>query len=141
MLLPKSFHSLPRSSVQIFVGVGPIQKSPKEQVKKIMSLLDDWLKPPDPEEGGQSTDPPGGSGEPVASVSSAPDPGHDDDDPMDVGSSLPADLQLPDLGLSDIKWWVDLEFLDLASGPPANISGADKGDQHDRQRMKTPTFE
>ena len=26
---------------------------------------------------------------------------------------------LPDLGLPDIKWWVDLEFLDLASGPPA----------------------
>ena len=43
----------------------------------------------------------------------------------DFAGSLAGDL--PDLGLNltpeDIKW-VDLEFLDLASGPPANHHGS-----------------
>ena len=57
--------------------------------------------------------------------------------------NLPPDLQLlPDLGLPDIKWWVDLEFLDLASGPPANISSAHgAGTSGTNRNMKTPTFE
>ena len=73
-----------------------------------MSLnLDDWLKPP--EEANEATN-----------------PEIDDEDPI-TNSLSAADLQLPDLGLPDIKWWVDLEFLDLASGPPANInSGQEK---------------
>ena len=73
-----------------------------------MSLnLDDWLKPPE---------------EPNV----PPNPEIDDEDPI-TNSLAAADLQLPDLGLPDIKWWVDLEFLDLASGPPANInSGQDR---------------
>ena len=72
-----------------------------------MSLnLDDWLKPSD-------------------EASETPNPVDvgvgDDEDPI-TNSLSAADLQLPDLGLPDIKWWVDLEFLDLASGPPANIN-------------------
>ena len=76
-----------------------------------MSLnLDDWLKPTD--EGAEVA---------PSTVGVA-----DDEDPITNSLSV-ADLQLPDLGLPDIKWWVDLEFLDLASGPPANInSGQDK---------------
>lgn len=71
-----------------------------------MSLnLDDWLKPSD--EQNEPTNP-------VVDVG-------DDEDPI-TNSLSAADLQLPDLGLPDIKWWVDLEFLDLASGPPANIN-------------------
>lgn len=79
-----------------------------------MSLLDDWLKPTVDE-----------------------DHGREEDDPMGVGNPLSAsDLQLPDLGLSDIKWWVDLEFLDLASGPPANFNSG-----QDRNRAKNnPTL-
>ena len=70
-----------------------------------MSLnLDDWLKPSDePNEANNDVDP--------------------DEDPI-TNSLSAADLQLPDLGLPDIKWWVDLEFLDLASGPPANINSS-----------------
>jgi hypothetical protein len=78
-----------------------------------MSLsLDDWLKPSD---------------EAVEATNSVVDV-VDDEDPMGVANTLSAaDLQLPDLGLPDIKWWVDLEFLDLASGPPANFnSGQEK---------------
>ena len=70
---------------------------------------DDWLKP----------------------AASSPDP---DDDPCRIVD----DEDLPDLGLGpgtlsaeDIKW-VDLEFLDLASGPPAQ--------QQDKSRNKNPTL-
>ena len=45
---------------------------------------------------------------------------------------LPADLQMPDFG----RWWVDLEFLDLATGPPANYSSASQ----DRNKNKNPTL-
>lgn len=90
-----------------------------------MSVLDEWLKqtPEDPDVGGH------GAGGVV---------GVDHSDPLGVVSSgLSADLQLPDLGLSDIKWWVDLEFLDLASGPPANVGGH----LQDKNRSKNPTLE
>ena len=64
--------------------------------------LDDWLKPASEEVGETSN------------------PVDDEEDPMGVANTLSAsDLQLPDLGLPDIKWWVDL---DLASGPPANFN-------------------
>ena len=101
-----------------------------------MSLLDDWLKTDPPDRSADAT----GNDQQASSSVTDRDGGRqdEDDDPMGVDSSLPADLQLPDLGLSDLKWWVDLEFLDLASGPPANItSGNDKTNRN----MKTPTFE
>jgi hypothetical protein len=66
----------------------------------LTSSFDDWLK------------------RPAAGV------GDDDDDDEDPAMSIAASMpDIPDLGLGtlsaeDIKW-VDLEFLDLASGPPA----------------------
>ncbi len=48
-------------------------------------------------------------------VTGPPDPmGDEDDDDL-----LPPDLGLGNLAAEDIKW-VDLEFLDLASAPPAS---------------------
>ena len=55
-------------------------------------------------------------------------------DPMGVEEDdddlLPPDLGLGTLSAEDIKW-VDLEFLDLASGPPANS---------EKSRNKNPTL-
>lgn len=51
-------------------------------------------------------------------------PGEDDPDLPDLG------LNFGPLSAEDIKW-VDLEFLDLASGPPAN---------QDKNRNKNPTL-
>ena len=84
-----------------------------------MSLnLHDWLKPPDEE------------------TPEAPNTVVDDDEDP-IGNSLTAaDLQLPDLGLPDIKWWVDLEFLDLASGPPASFNS----NQEKNKNKHNPTL-
>ena len=93
-----------------------------------MSLnLDDWLKPSDVVEVPDETS------NPVVD----PGVGVDDDDEDPIGNSLTAaDLQLPDLGLPDIKWWVDLEFLDLASGPPANFNS----NQEKNKNKHNPTL-
>ena len=86
-----------------------------------MSLnLDDWLKPSDEETPETSN--------PVVDVG-------DDEDPI-TNSLTAADLQLPDLGLPDIKWWIDLEFLDLASGPPANFNS----NQEKNKNKHNPTL-
>ena len=50
---------------------------------------------------------------------------------------LPSDLLPTDLPLPDIKWWVDLEFLDLASGPPANVGSH----MHEKNKNKNPTLD
>ncbi len=78
----------------------------------LSSTIDDWLKP--------------------ASSSDVVVNGDDVDPAMSIAASMP---DMPDLGLGtlsaeDIKW-VDLEFLDLASGPPAN---------QERNRNKNPTL-
>jgi len=80
-----------------------------------MSLnLDDWLKPTDePSVSSNPDNDPGGSLNPVVDVGV----GDDIEDPITSALSA-SDLQL---------LFLDLEFLDLASGPPANINaGQDK---------------
>ncbi len=87
-----------------------------------LSALDDWLKP-SPE---------------VAQAHLAQDEQDDvemglrmpDAVSSDLPMPLPTDLGLPSLSAEDIKW-VDLEFLDLASGPMAN---------QERSRNKNPTL-
>ena len=116
-----------------------------------MSLLDEWLGGGnDPNEGkgilsdelpqddqrddrtaeentGQSQD-----SHPVHTHEHGEDP-HSTSDPI-----LPSDLLLPtDLPLPDIKWWVDLEFLDLASGPPANVGSH----MQEKNKGKNPTLD
>ncbi len=97
-----------------------------------MSSLEDWLKPAAvAATGGESTGggtgggQGGGTGGEMAASSGNPGGG--------TGASadlLPPDLGLGNLSAEDIKW-VDLEFLDLASGPPASS---------DRNRNKNPTL-
>ena len=100
-----------------------------------MSLLDEWLgggNDPNDEKRILSEDPTQGEQRVVNTAgedngpSGEPHPDHSHENAEDPHSTsdpiLPSDLLLPtDLPLPDIKWWVDLEFLDLASGPPANV--------------------
>ena len=116
-----------------------------------MSLLDEWLggnsDPRDekrllsegPTHGGQRSI---GDSEPIDGNSRDPLPGpshENNDDPHSTSDPiLPSDLLLPtDLPLPDIKWWVDLEFLDLASGPPANVGSH----LQEKNKSKNPTLD
>ena len=114
-----------------------------------MSLLDEWLGGDnDPNEGKRilseeqisheerrSID-----GRNVSTQGPLSSHGHDNaDDPHSTSDPiLPSDLLLPtDLPLPDIKWWVDLEFLDLASGPPANVGSH----MQEKNKNKNPTLD
>ena len=113
-----------------------------------MSLLDEWLGAGNntngekrilsgdagPTEGSVgTTDQANGSsgGHSDRNHEGAEDP-HSTSDPI-----LPSDLLPTDLPLPDIKWWVDLEFLDLASGPPANVGSH----MQEKSKNKNPTLD
>lgn len=112
-----------------------------------MSLLDEWLgagnssnddkrtvsedSRQNGEGTGNSTDQTGGSSA-GAHSDQGPEDHHNTSDPI-----LPSDLLPTDLPLPDIKWWVDLEFLDLASGPPANVGSH----MQEKNKSKNPTLD
>ena len=116
-----------------------------------MSLLDQWLggdNDPNDEkrilsdnndhDGQRSIN----DSEPIGGASRDPISNHSHENPEDPHSTsdpiLPSDLLLPtDLPLPDIKWWVDLEFLDLASGPPANVGSH----MQEKNKSKNPTLD
>ena len=112
-----------------------------------MSLLDKWLgedNDPNDEKRILSDDHEGQRtiNEPEAIGTRNPIPEHSHENTEDPhGTSdpiLPSDLLLPtDLPLPDIKWWVDLEFLDLASGPPANVGSH----MQEKNKSKNPTLD
>ena len=112
-----------------------------------MSLLDEWLggdnDPADEKRilsDGHGEQRPINESESIGTRDQITDHGHETaEDPHGTSDPiLPSDLLLPtDLPLPDIKWWVDLEFLDLASGPPANVGSH----MQEKNKSKNPTLD
>ena len=116
-----------------------------------MSLLDEWLgggNNPNDEKRILSEHPTQGEQRTISTSEQGSEPPRDPhadhshenaEDPHSTSDPiLPSDLLLPtDLPLPDIKWWVDLEFLDLASGPPANVGSH----MQEKYKSKNPTLD